>query len=323
MKRSFLMKKIYPALMLMIFFIVLFVGTGRSFSDNSNIPNIIKIAQVSDVHIDLNGKNKTSRMYGSSVALLEDAVKQINKDKKINTVVFSGDMINKPSEEAFYKFISIVKNLNPEWYGIYGNHDIGVYGGFSKDRFYLLLRKYIPEIETDKTYYSIVPKKGYLLVFLDGTIGNRITANGYFPTEELDWLDKELDRNKDKKVIIVQHFPVVEPIHSNTHQVLNTDEYFKVIDKHSNVVAVLSGHYHKQKVSIRKKVAHVSAPALVQYPNAYRIVKITTINDKVKLETELVETNLKDIQKQSLSKIKSPELYKIKNSEKKFSVVLN
>jgi 3',5'-cyclic AMP phosphodiesterase CpdA len=143
---------------------------------------------------------------------------------------------------------------------------------------------------------------------MDGVIDNEITANGYFPKNELDWLDSQLKNNSGKKVIIVQHFPVVEPFKSVTHKVRNADKYLEIIDKYSNVIAVLSGHYHAAKITRRKNVLHISTPALVEYPNAFREIKITILNDSTKFDIRLIETNLKNVQKLSKSRSKNPTL---------------
>jgi len=299
--------------------------------------NTLNLVQISDVHVDTKTKSNSKRMMEYSVDLLKDAVLQINNLKDAELVVFSGDVVNRSNKNEFWKFLNTANSLKIPWYYAPGNHDIGIFGGLSKldvtklwlENSKLLDRKnlcfdnqnsYYPE--NHPIFYSYSPNKNFLIFFLDGVIDNKITANGYFPKQELDWLNNQLKNNPDKKVIIVQHFPVVEPFKSNTHKVSNADEYLGIIDKYSNVVAVLSGHYHAAKITQRKNVLHVSTPALVEYPNAFRTIKITKLNDSMKFEIKLVETNLKDVQKISKSRSGTSTLKEGKEYDKNAVIII-
>jgi len=210
-----------------------------------------------------------------------------------------------------------------------GNHDVGINGGISKQEAMKLwmenstlrnLRNLY--FNQNSFYYSYIPNKNFLILFMDGVIDNEITANGYFPREELVWLNNQLKNNPDKKVIIVQHFPVVEPFKSTTHVVRNADEYLGILDKYSNVVAVLSGHYHAAKITQRKNVLHISTPALIEYPNAFRKIKITNLSDSTKIEIRTIETNLKNVQKLSKSRSGNPELKEGKEFDRNAVIII-
>lgn len=288
--------------------------------------NTLDLVQMTDVHLDTKTKSDSKRMVEESVNLLKDAVSQVNNLKDVEMVVFSGDVINRSDKSEFLKFTSIANSLNVPWYYAPGNHDIGILGGISKPEMLDLWLNNNKQINTkslcfdnnnllNKTlYYSYSPNKNFLILFMDGVITNEITAKGYFPKQELDWLDAQLKLNPDKKVIIVQHFPIIEPYKNNkktdpnSHKVINAGEYLKTIDKYSNVIAVLSGHYHATKITQRKNVLHISTPSLIEYPNAFREIKITRLDDSTKFDIKVIETNLKNVQKLSKSRSKDVEL---------------
>ncbi len=271
--------------------------------------NTLNLIHISDVHFDTKTKNSKTRMFEHSGELLKDTVAQVNAMKNVDLTIFSGDIINHSNENELLKFINIANNYKMPWLYAQGNHDIGIFGGISKSRMKFVL------IQKNKAYasccfnktkfeggnkalnYTYYPNKNFMIVFMDGVIDNKITANGYFSKEELNWLDSQLKSNPNKKIIIVQHYPVVEPFESASHKVLNADKYLKIIDKYNNIIAVLSGHYHSSKISQRKNVLHISAPALVEYPHAFREIKITNLEKITKFEIKLIETNLKNIQK--------------------------
>jgi len=303
--------------------------------------NTLNLAQITDVHLDSKTSGgKSQRMFESSQNLLKDAVSQVNNLKDIDLVVFSGDVVNRSDKNDFLKFINIAKGLKAPWYYAAGNHDVGIFGGLSKSDVKSLLNKNSSCLNCNKSdkyytasskhfYYRLFLNKNFLILFMDGVIDSEITANGYFPKEELEWLNNQLKNNPDKKTLIVQHFPVVEPFKSVSHVTRNADEYLKILDKYSNVIAVLSGHYHSTKIIQRKNVLHISSPALVEYPNAFRTIKITDLNDSTKFEIRLVETNLKEVQKLSKNRSSNSTLKEgqkcdrnaviiIKNAQKAF-----
>lgn len=269
-------------------------------------PDSLKIVQLSDVHYTTSSPNKGSRMLGDSKNLLEDAIFQINRMNDVDVVVFSGDSINSPLKKDLISFAKIANRLKYPWYYALGNHEVSVSGDLTKEKYFRIVEalnlNYSSLTVHDvavRPYYVISPKKDYKVIFLDGVIDSRITANGEFTEKQLKWLDEKLTAYKDQKVIIVQHFPVIEPCKSLCHRALDAQEYLAVIDKHKNVVAVLSGHYHCPKVTQRNNVLHVSAPSLVQYPNSFNVITISEESQKIKVEVKTVSTRLENIKEQS------------------------
>jgi 3',5'-cyclic AMP phosphodiesterase CpdA len=269
-------------------------------------PDSLKIVQMTDVHFSPHSQNRGARMLGSSQALLEDAIAQVNEMNDVDVVVFSGDSINSPCKQDLITFAQIANGLKYPWYSAIGNHETSVLGNLNKEKYFRILNtlnnSYSSLTIHDmalKPYYIISPKKDYKVIFLDGAIDARVSANGEFTDKQLAWLDEKLTYYKDKKVIIVQHFPVVEPFKSPTHKVLDAQQYLAVLDKHDNVVAVLSGHYHGSRVTKRNNVLHISTPSMIQYPNAFRVITISETPTATKVEIKTVETRLKDVQAQS------------------------
>ena len=60
---------------------------------------------------------------------------------------------------------------------------------------------------------------------------------------------------------------------------------------------MFQGHYHGAKITQKGNILYVSCPALVSYPNAFRIVTVTNYRNKVIFNIQNKETNLKNIQK--------------------------
>jgi len=280
----------------------------KEFNGFNGHSDTLKFAQLSDVHLDINGKNKNRRMLGSSKDLLKDAINQVNYINNLDFVIFSGDQINSPRKDDLLEFIKITNNLKVPWYYALGNHDVGVLSSFNKKKYFSIVKEANSYIKADKSYYSFKPKKGYLVIVMDPIIDNRITANGYVDKQQLKWLDEQLSQNLNSKVIIVEHHPIVEPFESKGHKIINSEEYLDVLKSHNNVIAVLSGHYHATKIKKRGNIVFVSTPSLAEYPNAFRVITINRNNNKITFKFEFKETNLKDVQQLSKSLSSSPEL---------------
>jgi len=97
---------------------------------------------------------------------------------------------------------------------------------------------------------------------------------GYYKKDTLKWFDKKLTQYKNREVIVFQHFPIVEPYYNRTHSTYNIKDYEDVLKKHSNVIAIVSGHYHANGEAKKDGIYHISTPALVEDPHNYKIVEI-------------------------------------------------
>lgn len=257
----------------------------------------LKFAQVSDVHFLEDGSNTTFKMTGESPRLLDDAVAQINEQNDIDFVMFTGDLIDKSFEKELRAMLPHLQKLNAPWYFTFGNHDRCV-GGYLTTLVYLeMVRNANPNFKFKKSYYSFEPKKNYKVIVLDNIITDEITSNGYIDEAQVKWLKKELDSSKNETVLVFMHVPVIEPFASPNHKMRNAIVLKQLFESYDNPIGVFQGHYHAAKITQHDNVLYVSSPALVSYPNAFRIVNVTNYKDKTTFEFVWKETRETTIQK--------------------------
>lgn len=290
--------------LLIIAFIILLTGTSAFAFSFRNMS--LKVVQVSDTHI--SERSDTSyKMLSSSKDLLKDAINTINSIPGVDFVMFTGDMVDQPFVESYKDFFTVVSNLNYPSLNTFGNHDSVMCDsnsnectkGLKKNEALEIIKKCNRNYVFDKTYYAFTPKTDYRIIILDPVIDNEVTANGYLSTEQLQFLDNELNQNQDKVVVIFQHHPLIEPFVSQDHNIRNAVDYMAILAKYKNPILICSGHYHTTKITRDKNIIHVSTPSLVTYPNAFRLISITNYKDRTVFDFSFYETTLEEVQERA------------------------
>ena len=259
----------------------------------------LKFAQVSDDHLSSEKVNKAYRLTASSQDLLSDAIDVINHTSNLDFVFFTGDLVDVPYEKNLMMFFDFANRLKYPYYTVPGNHDICVGGYLNKKLFVDLMNKYNKSYKFNKTYYSFTPKTGYKVIALDPIIDNRITANGELAEEQLEFLDKEIKSSPDSIILIFMHVPLKQPFSSDTHRLLNADAVYDILNKYNNPIGIFTGHYHTTRVIKEKNIVHVSTPALISYPNAFRFIEVHNFKSKAVFDIKYVPTRLIELQKKS------------------------
>ena len=251
----------------------------------------LKFVQITDTHLSVDGENYKTRDIQSSVKNLEAAVASVNNLKDIDFVIFSGDNIDKADKLSLVKFCEITKNLNKPYYITLGNHDVFKYRGLDKDEYFKIVRHSDKYQKSKDPYYYFFPNDEFVIIVMDGVHQVIPSTHGAYSEQDLAWLDKVLTKYNNKKAIIIQHFPLIEPRENKSHRILDTVPYFKLLANHKNVIAICTGHYHFAKITPKDSIFHISSPALVESPHEYRIIEIDY--NKSSLFDEKPKFNLK------------------------------
>lgn len=250
----------------------------------------IKFVQVTDVHMSHNSE------YSQKV--LKSTVEDINNQQDVSFVVFTGDNIDQPSEENLRMFASIIKKLNVPYYVVIGNHDVYKSGGMSKVQYLSILRESNRFIIQKKPNYKF-SKKSFVFLIVDGAKEVIPGPAGYFKKDTLSWLDKMLTKNRRRTVVIFQHFPIEYPEGASgrlkTHKTYKVENYKDIIEKHDNILAIVSGHLHTNGENMKNGIYHISTPSLLGLPHSYKIIDIVTTKDfSPIIYTQLREVPMKD-----------------------------
>lgn len=276
------MKKFLLSLLALFMFTCLSV-----FADNTKS---IKFVQVSDAHFSADSD------YTQKV--LKSAISDINSLQDVSFVVFTGDNVNSPNESNLKAFLKIVKKLKVPYYIAIGDHDVYKANGLSKARYYDMIHEHNWFMFKHQPNYKF-KKKGFVFLVVDGAKEIIPGSVGYYREGTLAWVGEELAKNKDKDVIILQHFPIEYPDNAEasvkTHKTYKVEQYKELIDKHQNLLAVVSGHFHTNSENMTNGVYHISTPSLIALPQSYKVIDIVTTKEfSPIIYTQLREFEVKD-----------------------------
>lgn len=200
----------------------------------------------------------------------QETIKEINSYKDVDFVVFGGNNIARANVENLNLLTYLIKKVNKKTYVLLGSSD--VLSSNAIDKKYYMKRIARAEFRHSKKPNYVFKKNNYIFVAMDGSKQYFQSTNGYYTKEELAWLKKTLDKYKDKNIIILQHFPLLETS-SQWLQTAKTEDYINLLKNYNNVKVIISGHYDENKELKKDGIYHIITES---YSNsgAYKIIEI-------------------------------------------------
>ncbi len=248
--------------------LILSFATFIAFSSSANA-KMTEFVQVTDLHF---AQNEVS------IENFDTLINFINKKlKDAEFVVFTGDNIDKANKNTLVEFLKMCKKLNKPYYIEIGNHDCFKSQHLDKVTYAKLVGQYSNQKNKD---FNFVVKRGDLVfIFIDGMKEVIPARSGYFKEAQLAWLDTQLTKYKGKKVIIFQHFPLINEREKSSHNLYMAQNYWDVLSKHDNVKAIFSGHYHLAREEKINGVLHTVTPPA---KNPDRTIRYIVVDDTKK-----------------------------------------
>ena len=229
----------------------------------------LTFAQVTDLHF--LPTNESINNYGK-------LIDSINKDKQIDFVVFTGDNIDKANKEILKEFLVLTKKLKVPYYIQTGNHDCAKALGLSKKDYIEYLNKY--SRVNYKSFDYTIKKDDFVFVFVDGSKEYLPSANGYYKDDTLNWLNETILKYKKKNVIIFQHYPLYNISQASPRNTYKPELYLDLLQKHDNVKAIFSGHYHINDERYINGIMHITTEPAKSGFSSYRKIYLTKEQNK-------------------------------------------
>ena len=243
-----------------------------------------KFAQVTDVHYPKTGiTGYEGRSFDFAIKNYNKAIDMIN-NSDVEYVFFTGDVVDKSFKEVFDDFFNTTNKLNKKYYISLGNHDSNSTNGFTKKDTLEYLKNNTPYKQNSASHYAVL-NENFIAVMLDGSNDIEMDAQGFYSKDTLEWLEKMLKENSDKKFLIFQHFPLFEPVKDSAyvhkHSTRKKENYIRLLKKYKNIVLIASGHYHVSCEKEKYGVKYYSTSAMFLEDSYYRVFEIEHDNGKV------------------------------------------
>ena len=258
----------YPITMKIVGSFIKFLFIISLFFQGVTFAKDVKFIHITDTNVNLSNASK-----------LLKTVKEINEYEDIDFVVFGGNNISKTNIDNLNTFLYLLKKVNKKTIVLLGSSDVYASSGIDKKYYLKRVKKARLKrlsFHSSKTNYSF-EKNGYIFVVMDGAKQYFQSSNGYYSKAELVWLDKELNKFKDKNVIILQHFPIL-PTDSTWLNTAKTEDYFEILSKHKNVKVIVSGHYGKNTEVKKDGICHIITEGYNKN-GAYKIIHLDLDDD--------------------------------------------
>lgn len=201
-------------------------------------------------------------------------IDKINQEKNIDFIVFTGNNISSPNKTELENFLNHIKKLKKPVYVVLGQKDVNKQKDLSKKEYMKLVQKKIRMHKNIEQPNYIFVKKGVVFIVADGSKDVIPTSVGYYKDDVLKWLDTQLDKYKNNNVVILQHYPIIPPSKKEHLYTYKAEDYLEVLQRHSNVKAVIAGHFNTNAEQTVNGVVHIST----KNAPTYRIIDIIDCN---------------------------------------------
>lgn len=207
-----------------------------------------RIFQVSDIHLFANHDDKLLQLntFKSFYAVLNHLLASIIEQKP-DLIVLSGDLSQDCSLESYQYILDSLKNIQCEIAWIPGNHDASATMQSVFTQSYLSSNRHI--ITDD-----------WQIILLDSHQDGKVP--GFLSDDEFDFLNRSLQTcNKFALIMLHHHVLPVGSAWLDKLNLLNSDEFLRMIDRFTQVKGVVSGHVHQASEQKRNDVLYITSPS--------------------------------------------------------------
>ena len=226
----------------------------------------LRFVHIADLHI---LADPDRRQYGvDTAAILRRAIPMLNRLRP-DFVVAGGDLSGDGSEDSYRRLQELLRPLDAPIHLLMGNHD-------DRTAFRRVFRPHAAP--TDDPVDAAFEVGGIRFLLLDSTLPGK--GEGALSTDQLRWLDRELNASAERTAwIFLHHQPL--PIYIRWLDrigLANPEPFLEVVARHPQVAAVAYGHVHQARSWRYGGALFLAAPALA--------FQISPINQEFEISQE-------------------------------------
>ena len=240
------MKKIFCLIIFLIFLTI-----------NQGFCEEYRIIQVTDVLYNYtNSESETA---------LKNLIQNLNSQKNVDFIVFTGNNLSKANQENLKKFLKELKQLKYPYYLTIGNKEVSKQKNLSKAEYFEILHKKVKSHKKIETQNYYICKKDIVFIVPEGAKDVISDSIGYYRPQTLDWIENIIKKFPNHNVVIIQHYPIIPPIKKEFKYTYKANEYLKLIEKYPNVKAVISGGFNTNCELEHNGILHISTQSAPHY----------------------------------------------------------
>ncbi|USD41605.1 3',5'-cyclic-AMP phosphodiesterase [Vibrio sp. SCSIO 43135] len=192
----------------------------------------IKLLQITDTHLfaPADGSLLSVRTLDSFQAVVRNVVE---RSVQFDAILATGDISQDHSSESYQRFADGIEELHKPCFWLPGNHD------FKPNMGSVFPSQQIHHIE-----HALLGEH-WQVVMLDSQVVG--VPHGRLSEQQLALLDTKLAEYSERHtLVLLHHHPVlVGSAWLDQHSLKDSEDFWLVVRKHSNVKAVLCGHVHQ------------------------------------------------------------------------------
>jgi Icc protein len=216
------------------------------------------IAQLSDIHLAAGGDGEVDDNSGPVRALRAAVSSLLALPARPDAVVLTGDLADGGRPAEYARLHALLSPLPMAIYPLPGNHD-------DRDALRAAFKDHPAVAETGHTPQApvqyAVDVAGTRLVCCDTTVSGK--PHGEMDAERLDWLDATLAATPDVPTVVATHHPPyrIGIRFIDDMRFTETGRFREIVERHPQVVRVISGHVHRGSVGSLGRTVSTTCPS--------------------------------------------------------------
>lgn len=224
---------------------------------SSTDSSTIKLIQITDTHLfePADGSLLSVKTLDSFNAVVSAIIDQ---GSCFDAILSTGDISQDHTAGSYQRFVSGIAPLKKSCYWLPGNHD-----------FKPSMTSVLPSQQIEQVSHVLLGEH-WQMVLLDSQVVG--VPHGRLSDQQLQLLDEKLAQYPQRHtLVLLHHHPILVGSRWLDQHTLKDAEYFwQLVEKHSNVKAVLCGHVHQDMNVLHQGVRVMATPSTcVQFkPNS-------------------------------------------------------